>query len=97
LPLVIEHPRRGGSKLLHPDPDETRTGESGYDAGAYYGVALTQKSNIAVYVRHVNDGFPPSLSTYCSFEEAEGRGVPEDILARAAAAMDAEYVQDLDI
>ncbi len=91
-----------GQWLLDPDPEETRTSEPGFDAGAYYGVALTQRGNIAVYTRHVNDGFAPMLEVYGSFEEAEQRGEPADILARAAAsptgtAMGADYVRKLDI
>jgi len=86
-----------GRWLLWPDESETRTGEPGYDAGAYYGVALTRRANIAVYVRHVNDGFAPALTTYGSFEEAEQEGVPADILAMAAAPISDGYVQKLDI
>ena len=86
-----------GRWLLDPDPDETRTGEPGYDAGAYYGVALTQRGNIAVYVCHVNDGFAPQLETYDSLDEAEKRGVPGDIVARAGATMGGGYVRKLDI
>jgi hypothetical protein len=86
-----------GRWLLDPDPDETRTGEPGYDAGAYYGVALTQRGNIAVYVRHVNDRFAPVLKVYDSFEAAEQGGVPGDILAVAAAATESGYVRKLDI
>jgi hypothetical protein len=97
---VVEIPYRAqfvGRWLLYPYPDETRTGEPGYDAGAYFGVALTQRGNIAVYTSHVNDGFPPELRTYNSFGEAEEEGVPGDILAMAASEMGAEYVQKLDI
>lgn len=86
-----------GRWLLWPDEAETRTGEPGYDAGAFYGVALTQRGNIAVYTRHVNEGFAPRLDTYRSFKEAESAGVPGDILATAAAEMGADYVQRLDI
>jgi hypothetical protein len=86
-----------GRWLLYPDENETRTGEPGYDAGAYYGVALTQRGNIAVYVRHVNDGFAPRLYTYSSLEEAEEEGMPGDILAMAAVELGADYVQKLDI
>lgn len=86
-----------GRWLLHPDPSDTRTSEDGYDAGAYFGVALTQRGKIAVYVQHVNDGFAPRLTPYSSFEEAERSGVPGDILATAAADMGADYVQKWDI
>ena len=86
-----------GEWLLDPDPDGTRTGEPGYDAGAYYGVALTERGNIAVYTRHVNDGFAPTLNVYDTFETAEESGEPADILATAANAMGADYVRKLDI
>jgi hypothetical protein len=86
-----------GRWLLWPDETETRTGEPGYDAGAYYGVALTRRGNIAVYMRHVNDGFAPILNTYRSFEEAEEEGIPGDILAMAASEISDGYVQKLDI
>src|SRR5215218_3028199 len=86
-----------GRWLLYPDPDETGTSEPEYDAGAYYGVALTQRAQIAVYMRHVNDGFAPTLRVYSSFDEAEQEGVPAEVLARAASAAGADYVQKLDI
>jgi hypothetical protein len=86
-----------GRWLLFPDEMETRTGEPGYDAGAYYGVALTRRGDIAVYTRHVNDGFAPSLNTYGSFEKAEEAEVPGDILAMAASEISDGYVQKLDI
>jgi hypothetical protein len=86
-----------GRWLLYPDPDETRTGEPGFDAGAYFGVALTQRGNLVVYTRHVNDEFAPTLGVYGSFEKAEKGGEPSDILAMAAADIGADYVQKLDI
>jgi hypothetical protein len=86
-----------GRWLLWPDETETRTGEPGYDLGAFYGVALTRRGNIAVYIRHVNDGFAPILKTYGSFEEAEEEGIPGDILAMAASEISDSYVQKLDI
>ncbi len=86
-----------GRWLLHPDPDETRTGEPGYDAGTYYGVALTRRGNIAVYTQHVNERFAPTITPYASFEEAAAQGVPADILSMAAAEINDGYVQRLDI
>jgi hypothetical protein len=86
-----------GRWLLWPDEAETRTGEPGDDLGAYYGVALTRRGNIAVYIRHVNDGFAPILKTYYSFEQAEEEGIPGDILAIAASEISDGYVQKLDI
>lgn len=91
--------RLAGRWLLPPDPDETRTTEEGHDAGAYYGVALTHRGNIAVYTAHVNDGFDAILTTHGSFEEAEADGVPTDILGAASvdAGPDYVHVQELDI
>jgi hypothetical protein len=86
-----------GRWLLWPDENETRTGEPGYDAGAYYGVALTRREKIAVYMRHVNDGFPPKLKIYDWFDDAEEDGIPGDILAIAASEISDDYVQKLDI
>ena len=86
-----------GRWLLIPNETDTRTEEPGYDAGAFYGVALTQRGNIAVYTRHVNNGFAPSLDVYGSLEEAEEAGVPADILSRAAGGIGAGYTRKLDI
>ena len=88
-----------GRWLVEPDRDETRTTEDGYDDGAYYGVALTGRGNIAVYVAHCNDGFDAEVKAYDSFEEAEADGVPADILgtASAIAGPDFVHVQTLDI
>ena len=86
-----------GQWLLEADADDTRTMEPGFDAGAYYGVALTQRGNLAVYIQHNNEGVAPILRTYGSFEDAEKGGVPGDILAKAAAGPGADYVQTLDI
>jgi hypothetical protein len=88
-----------GRWLVEPNPEETRTTEAGYDAGAYWGVALTKRGNIAVYTAHVNDGFDAILTPYGSFEEAEAEGVPADILGAASvdAGPDYVHVQKLDI
>ena len=88
-----------GRWLVEPDPDETRTTEEGYDAGAYYGVALTGRGNIAVYVAHCNAGFDAKLKPYEFFEAAEDDGIPADILGTASinAGPDYVHVQKLDI
>jgi len=88
-----------GRWLVEPDANETRTTEEGYDAGAYYGVALTKRGNLAVYCAHVNNGFDAALSPYNSFEEAEADGMPADILGAASADAGPDYVhvQKLDI
>ena len=85
-----------GRWLVCPDPDGTRSGEEGYDAGAYWGVALTQKGRIAAYLAHCNGGFPASLNDYDSLEEAAD-DAPADIIAQAAAALGQEYVLWRDI
>jgi hypothetical protein len=86
-----------GRWLVEPDPYGTRTTEPHYDAGAYWGVALTKRGNVAVWCGHVNDGFDATLDHYRSFEQAEEDGVPGDILAMAAAEIHDGYVQKLDI
>jgi hypothetical protein len=86
-----------GQWLVEPDEDETRTGEEGYDAGAYWGVALTQRGKIAVYTAHVNDGWPASLDVFDSLDDAESNGVPQDILAKAAIELGEERVVWRDI
>jgi hypothetical protein len=73
-----------GLWIVCPDSDETRSGEPGQDAGAYYGVALTGKGHIAVYTAHCNDGWPAILRHYSDLDAAESDGIPADILAIAA-------------
>ncbi len=75
-----------GYWLVEPSRDETRTAEEGYDAGAYWGVALTKRGRIAVYTAHRNERWPASLNDYDSLDQAAGH-VPADILARAAAEL----------
>jgi hypothetical protein len=81
-----------GKWLVEPDEDWTRTGEEGYDAGAYWGVALTQRGKIAVYRAHVNGRWPASLDVYDSLDHADSNGVPQDILAKAAIGLGEERV-----
>ena len=52
---------------------------------------------LAVYVRHVNDGFAPTLEVFRSFEEAEEKGMPADILAMAGTRIGDGYAQKLNI
>jgi len=73
-----------GRWLVEPDPDETRGGD---DAGAYWGIALTQRGRIAVYVAHCNDGWPASLNDYSSLDAAANDDVPAVIIVRAAAEL----------
>lgn len=85
-----------GRWLVHPDRDETRTGEDGYDAGAYWGVALTQKGRIAAYTAHCNEGFPGSLDDFDTLADAEDE-LPADIYAQAASALGEDFVIMRDI
>ena len=59
-----------------------RSGEPGVDAGAYYGVAVTAKGRIAVYIAHVNDRWPPMLKVFPDIDRA---GLPDDIAILALA------------
>jgi hypothetical protein len=93
-----------GRWLVKPSPINPRafpgdiTEPNGGRKGVYYGVALTRRGNIAVYVSSTQLNHDDRLDHYESFEEAEEAGVPSDILARAAEALDPEaYVQKLDI
>jgi hypothetical protein len=93
---VGDHPQApqgfNGIWLIAPDEEETRTDEEGYDTGAYWGVALTQRGKFAVYVAHVNERWPASLHVYNSLDEAEQDDVPVDILAKAAAGRGDERI-----
>lgn len=72
-----------GRWVVEPDADETRTDEPGYDAGAYWGVALTRRGRIAVFTAHCNDAWPASLHDYDSLYQAAAHA-PADIIALAA-------------
>jgi hypothetical protein len=80
-----------GRWLVMPGRDETRTGEEGYDAGAYWGIALTQKHRIAVYTAHCNDRWAPVINDYDTLDDA-AEDVPEDIIALAAAELGEQRV-----
>lgn len=81
-----------GRWLLEPERDETRTGEAGYDGGAFWGVALTKRGRIAVYTAHCNERWPATLNDYDSLDDAERNGVPADIAAIAAGGLAEERV-----
>jgi Post-segregation antitoxin CcdA len=86
-----------GRWLLEPDPVRTRTGENGRDAGAYWGVALTQRGRIAVYTAHCNGGRPARLNDYDGLGQAAAAGIPGDIIALAAAELHGQRVLWRDI
>ncbi len=85
-----------GRWLVEPDSDGTRADDESWDAGAYWGVAATQKGRIAVYTAHCNEGFPGQLEDFDALEDAHDQ-LPENIYAQAAAALGEDYVIMLDI
>ena len=76
-----------GRWLVEPDPDETRAGRRGYDAGAYWGVALTRRGRFAVFAAPRHDRRAASLHVYDSLDAAANDGVPGEITALAAAEL----------
>ena len=62
-----------------------------FDEAAYWGVALTARGRIAVYVAHRNDHWPPRLEDYDSLRAA-GSNLPNDIRALAARALGEHHV-----
>lgn len=82
---------------LVPPGDDNRSDNPTHDAGAAYGVALTQKQKIAVYSWHVNGRWGPFLAVYDSLAEAEEDGIPSNILAEAADSLGEDFVIELDI
>jgi hypothetical protein len=83
-----------GFWLVEPDPGETGTSQKGYDADAYWGVALTKRGQIAVYTASSIWGFPGTLDVYASLDDAP---LPEDIKANAAHELGQEHVIYRDI
>jgi hypothetical protein len=76
-----------GRWLVEPDPDETRTGQPGHDAGAYWGVALTRRGRIAVFAAPRHDRWAASLHAYDSLDAAANDGVPGELIALATAEL----------
>jgi post-segregation antitoxin (ccd killing protein) len=85
-----------GTWLVHPDQDESRTAEEYWDRGAYWGVALTRQGQIAVYVQHCNDLWPPKLEVYPDLDDA-AEVLPPDIFAAAAQELGQSRPIELDI
>ena len=76
-----------GRWLVEPDPDKTRTGKHGYDAAVYWGIALTRRGRIAVFAAPCTDDWAADLHDYDSLDAAANDGVPEEIIALAAAGL----------
>ena len=86
-----------GRWLVSPG-DEIRSSEPGTDHGIAYGVALTQKGNIAMYAFHVNDGRPTTFEVYDSLDAAENDDWATDIVGMARQELTGEpWVEELDI
>jgi hypothetical protein len=83
-----------GRWLVEPEPDETRGGS---DAGAYWGIALTKRGRIAVYIAHVNEMWPAALRDYDSLDQAADDHIPEHLIALAAAQLGEQRVLWRDI
>ena len=86
-----------GRWLVEPDSDETQTGEFGYDDGSYWGIALTGRGRIAVYMAHCNGRWSPTLRDFDGLDAAADAGTPADIIARAAAELNETRVLWRDI
>lgn len=86
-----------GTWLVHPDPEESRTTEENYDRGAYWGVALTRKAQIAVLTQHCNERWSPEFRVYSSLDDALAGDVPADIVAAAAQELGQSRPIELDI
>jgi hypothetical protein len=85
-----------GRWLVQPDIQHTRSVEDKADRDAYWGVALTARGRIAVYVAHAQHGWPARLEDYDSLT-AVGVNVPNDIRAMAARALGEEQIVWRDI
>ncbi|MGE5155893.1 MAG: hypothetical protein ACM3JP_00155, partial [Betaproteobacteria bacterium] len=55
-----------GRWLVEPDVHQSRSVQDKVDKAAYWGVALTARGRIAVYVAHANDRWPARLDDYDS-------------------------------
>jgi len=80
-----------GRWLVEPDVDQTRSVQDKVDKAAYWGVALTARGRIAVYVAHAYDRWPARLDDYDSLLAA-GSNLPNDIREMAAFALGHDHV-----
>lgn len=90
--ILIEQEFKG-RWLVKPEPDPTfgsRTRLEGFDAGAYWGVALTARRQIAVWVGHCNGLWLPGLVVHPGIAQAEKKGLPGDIAALARSELTGE-------
>jgi hypothetical protein len=91
-----------GRWLVAPDPDETRAHEEyarnggQWDAGFYWGVALTAKRRVLVYSAHCNDRGKPRMEVYGEVDDIRD-DVPSNIFYAAKEMVGERYVEELDI
>jgi hypothetical protein len=85
-----------GRWLVEPDADQTRSVQDKVDKAAYWGVALTARGRIAVYVAHAHQRWPARLDDYDSLLAA-GSNLPNDIREMAAFALGRDHVVWRDI
>jgi len=83
-----------GRWLIEPDPEKTGSALPQTPAGAYYGVALTRRGRIAVYMTMASAHFPSKLDDYDTLDDAQ---LPGDIKDQAAAALGIREVIHRDI
>jgi hypothetical protein len=87
-----------GRWLVAPDAKGTRTVLDGYEADAYWGIALTRKGKIAVYSGYVGDEGANRLDVYDDLDAAEHQGgTPGDLISMAATALGQDRVVRLNI
>jgi hypothetical protein len=87
-----------GRWLVKPDEEDARPADPSGEAGFFYGVALTRRGNIAVYIDHVDHHGDARLETFPSLDAAAVEGVvPEEIYEMAEAAIGPDHVEELDI
>lgn len=86
-----------GRWLVEPDQDATRPDDPAGNAGFYYGVAVTRRGNIAVYIDNTEPSNTARLNTYPSLDAAAAEGLPEEIYEMAEAKIGPDHVEELDI
>jgi hypothetical protein len=80
-----------GRWLVQPGLAHTRSVEDTTDRETYWGVALTARGRIAIYIAHANHRWPARLEDYDSLTAA-GQNLPDDIRALAARALGKEHI-----
>ena len=82
-----------GRWLVAPG-EEARSGATRNTSGLSYGVALTRRSQIAVYRYHPEGRAPAALDAFPSLDEAD---LPADIAEKAADALGQRQIRWRDI